>query len=198
MHKLIIVMLLMLAAGSGSAETLSPAKETSLVKHLIDGKPTVIVFTRPASRLEREFLAQVKEGAENRVGLVLVPLKSGAEPLAKQYGIEETPTALVYDRRGKLVVRSSDADEIRRAVGKAAELRRIDWVTEGDPRWEPMLRMFRGRPAPDIIRTMSFRPDYMRLWMEISQVGHFSDGFIPRRTKEMIATYVSALNKCRY
>jgi hypothetical protein len=34
--------------------------------------------------------------------------------------------------------------------------------------------------------------------MEFSYGLHFADGHLDRRTKEMIATWVSALNACRY
>ncbi len=33
---------------------------------------------------------------------------------------------------------------------------------------------------------------------EVSDQVHFSDGHLDLRTKEMIATYVSALNRCSY
>jgi hypothetical protein len=38
----------------------------------------------------------------------------------------------------------------------------------------------------------------MRQVMEFSTTVHFTDGHLPRRTKEMIATYVSGLNRCPY
>jgi hypothetical protein len=34
--------------------------------------------------------------------------------------------------------------------------------------------------------------------IEFSDTVHFSDGHLSRRVKEMIATYVSALNRCPY
>jgi hypothetical protein len=38
----------------------------------------------------------------------------------------------------------------------------------------------------------------MDLINKLSRQAHFSDGYLDRRTKEMIATYVSAINKCKY
>lgn len=51
---------------------------------------------------------------------------------------------------------------------------------------------------PEILKCMSARPEMLRGVMEISESIHFSDGHLKYRTKEMIATYVSALNECRY
>ena len=42
-------------------------------------------------------------------------------------------------------------------------------------------------------------PDpYLKQVMDFSNGVHFSDGHLNRRTKEMIATYVSGLNQCPY
>ena len=56
-----------------------------------------------------------------------------------------------------------------------------------------------GRPRmPDILKCFSQRPDFLKQVMDFSYGLHFSDGHLPRRIKEMLATYVSALNRCRY
>jgi hypothetical protein len=56
-----------------------------------------------------------------------------------------------------------------------------------------------GRPAvPGILKCLSLRPDLFRGMVEVSDRVHFSDGHLTRRLKEMIATYVSALNRCPY
>ena len=51
---------------------------------------------------------------------------------------------------------------------------------------------------PDILKCFSLRPDFLKHVMAFSYGLHFSDGHLPRRIKEMLATYVSALNRCRY
>jgi len=51
--------------------------------------------------------------------------------------------------------------------------------------------------VPDILRTMSLRPDFLTAIDAASRL-HFSDGALTRAQHEMIASYVSALNKCRY
>jgi hypothetical protein len=57
----------------------------------------------------------------------------------------------------------------------------------------------RGREfVPDILKCFSARPDFFRQVIDFSDTVHFSDGHLSRRVKEMIATYVSALNRCPY
>jgi hypothetical protein len=51
--------------------------------------------------------------------------------------------------------------------------------------------------VPEILRTMSLRPDFLAAIDEASRM-HFTDGALSRAEHEMIASYVSALNKCRY
>jgi len=54
-----------------------------------------------------------------------------------------------------------------------------------------------ARVVPDILRTMSLRPDFLTAIDSASRL-HFSDGALTRAQHEMIASYVSALNRCRY
>jgi len=51
--------------------------------------------------------------------------------------------------------------------------------------------------VPEILRTMSLRPDFLGAIDEASRM-HFTDGALTRAEHEMIASYVSALNRCRY
>ena len=51
--------------------------------------------------------------------------------------------------------------------------------------------------VPEILRTMSLRPDFLDAVNAASNL-HFSDGALTRAQHEMIASYVSALNRCRY
>jgi hypothetical protein len=44
---------------------------------------------------------------------------------------------------------------------------------------------------------MSLRPDLLRAIGEAARL-HFSDGALTRAQHEMIASYVSALNRCHY
>jgi len=54
-----------------------------------------------------------------------------------------------------------------------------------------------ARVVPEILRTMSLRPDFLEAVDAASRL-HFTDGALTRAQHEMIASYVSALNRCRY
>jgi hypothetical protein len=81
---------------------------------------------------------------------------------------------------------------------------RIGWVEDDDAKGEAADVYARwkqandNRPIPDILKCFSLRPDVFAKIEELSNVLHFSDGHLPRKTKEKIASYVSALNRCRY
>jgi uncharacterized peroxidase-related enzyme len=51
---------------------------------------------------------------------------------------------------------------------------------------------------PGILKCFSARPDFLRQVIAFSDTVHFSEGHLSRRHKEMIATFVSALNHCPY
>jgi len=63
-----------------------------------------------------------------------------------------------------------------------------------------MYRRFGGGrwSVPEIFKAMSLRPDLMEKALDLSEMGHFSDGYLDRRTKERIATFVSSLNASHY
>jgi len=80
----------------------------------------------------------------------------------------------------------------------------IRWIDDGDAkgnvaeaytRWK---RANDGRRIPEILKCFSLRPDVFEKIEELSNTLHFSDGHLTRKTKEKIASYVSALNRCRY
>lgn len=48
------------------------------------------------------------------------------------------------------------------------------------------------------MKTMSLRPDVLRLMSEVAARLHFTGGALTRAQHEMIAAYVSALNRCHY
>ena len=84
---------------------------------------------------------------------------------------------------------------------------RIDWIEEHDAQGQ-LAELFAASRAgaitgvqrehvPDILHTISHRPDFMAAIMAASRL-HFSDGALTRAQHEMIASYVSALNKCHY
>ncbi len=53
-----------------------------------------------------------------------------------------------------------------------------------------------GIVAP-ILQTMSLRPDFLAPIQAASRM-HFTDGALTRAQHEMIASHVSAINRCRY
>jgi hypothetical protein len=80
---------------------------------------------------------------------------------------------------------------------------RIAWIEDADARG-PLAELYdtaRSRSqsgvVADIVRTMSLRPDFLAAIMDASRL-HFSDGALTRVQHEMIASYVSALNRCHY
>jgi hypothetical protein len=82
---------------------------------------------------------------------------------------------------------------------------RIRWVEEssatGEARaaYDEWLSANPGRPAvPGILKCFSLRPDFFRDVVAMSDRVHFQPGHLTVRTKEMIATLVSALNQCPY
>ena len=185
-------------ASNGMPVKLSADRQTSLSSWLESEKPTLFLFYRPDSAMERSLADQYQKELAGRVGLRWIAVKSGSEALLKQYEIQETPTGLVFDRRGKLVVRSSDPAALRTGVNQALGVTRIDWAADDDPRMAEVEKLLGRRVAGGILRTMSLQPQYLAYINDLSRKAHFSDGFLDRRTKEMIATYVSALNKCKY
>jgi hypothetical protein len=52
--------------------------------------------------------------------------------------------------------------------------------------------------VPGIIKCFGARPDFLRQVVEFSNTVHFSTGHLIRRHKELIASYVSYLNRCPY
>lgn len=55
----------------------------------------------------------------------------------------------------------------------------------------------RSGVVPEILRTMSLRPDFLAA-IDRASAMHFTDGALTVAQHEMIASYVSALNRCRY
>ena len=148
--------------------------------------------------MERSLAQALQKELAGTVGLRWIGLKRGSEPLAKQYQIKDTPTALVYDRRGRLVVRTSDPAGVREGVAKALGVMRIDWAADDDPRMAEVEKLLGRRPSGGILRTMSLQPEWLGMINGLARKAHFVDGYLDHRTKEMIATHVSALNKCKF
>jgi hypothetical protein len=81
----------------------------------------------------------------------------------------------------------------------------IDWVDEDKATgrvaeiYTHWLRANPGRSGmPGILKCFSPQPDLLQSIIDFTYPLHFADGELTRRQKEMIATYVSGLNRCRY
>jgi Carboxymuconolactone decarboxylase family len=81
---------------------------------------------------------------------------------------------------------------------------RIRWVEEKEATGDAAAAYadymkLRGRDyVADILKCFSLRPDFFRQVISFSDTVHFSEGHLTYRTKEMIATFVSGLNRCPY
>lgn len=80
---------------------------------------------------------------------------------------------------------------------------RIRWVEEDEAEGELAVIYEERRSinaqgiVPHIVKTMSLRPDFLKAIMDASAL-HFTDGALSRVQHEMIASYVSAVNRCHY
>src|SRR5580658_3803345 len=52
--------------------------------------------------------------------------------------------------------------------------------------------------VPGILKCFGTNPAFVRQMVDISSTLLFADGYLTRRQKEMIATYISKLNDCPY
>lgn len=183
-------------------ETISTGKSFQLDKSLVPEKPNLVVFYQETSSADKDLVQQLTEKANQlkRAALRLVKLKNLDQPAAKENQVTETPTLIVFDRFGNQLVRTSKIEEIDSAMKKAIGMARIKWISESDPEAEATYRMMGGgkQPVAEIIKTMSLQPQWMEMIGRLAQIAHFSDTKLPRKTKEMIATYVSAINHCKF
>jgi hypothetical protein len=194
------------AAGAPPTTTASEVVSTGAVfdlkKAALPEGTTVLVFTQATSAIERQFVADLGKSLPlgSHLALRVVRLQSLRAPAAGQFQVKSTPTAVVVDRWGHILGRSEKPDEIRAAVRKGMLMARIRWIDEDDPLapsvyHAPPQAIRRG--IAGIVKTMGLRPDAMQVFMAMSDI-HFSDGFLKRREHELIAAYVSALNKCKF
>ena len=183
---------------------LSTGADVVLANHLVPEQPTVFFFYKPSSLLEQQFYEGVQKQLEGKpVALKVIHLKTGDEPIAKKNEITATPMALIFDRRGRQTGKAANPDELMKFIRAASDVARIDWVMDtADPHFDTLKKL--GMPfktpqqIPGIMRTMSVKPEAMVMVQQLAGMMHFSDGALTRRQKELVATYVSALNRCKY
>jgi uncharacterized peroxidase-related enzyme len=183
-------------SSKGSATVLPATKKIVVTEKLAPERPTLFFFYRSGSGMEQQLASELEK--DGRLGVYLIPLKTAAEPLAKQFEVTKTPVGIVYDRRGRVAGKSSDANGIKTAVGKALGVMRLDWAADDDPRMEQIEKLMGRRPSGGIIRTMSFQPEWLSGMVGVAMKSHFTANYLDLRTHEMIATHVSALNNCKF
>jgi hypothetical protein len=191
-----------IARAQSRVEVVSKGNRFEIKKILKEEGTTVVLFLQDTSVMEQQFLTELEKQLPNdaKVVLEVVRLKDTTAPAAQQYTIKATPTALVFDRFGHELARTSQPEEIRAAVRKGQLMGRIKWIDEDDPKapevyGAPAAVLKRGLPG--IVKTMALRPEAYKMFNIMSEM-HFSDGFLKRREHEMIAAYVSSLNKCKF
>ena len=192
--------------GALQAQSKAPVVSTGarfdIKKVLKEEGTTVVLFLQDTSVIEQQFLADLQKQlpVSDKIVLNVVRLKDLSAPAARQYLVKATPTALVYDRFGRELARTSQPDEIRAAVRKGSLMGRLKWIDEDDPKAPELF----GAPPevlkhglPGIVKTLTLRTDTYQMFQIMSKM-HFSDGFLKRREHEIVAAYVSSLNKCKF
>jgi uncharacterized peroxidase-related enzyme len=181
---------------------LSTGKEIALRDHLGFEEPTLFLFYKESSSMEKAFAEEIALKCVNvKVHLQLISLKTSEEPVAKQYKVQQTPMAIVYDRRGRETGRAATTTEILGVVTKSGDVGRIDWAMPETPEAEKIKKlggMESPTQLPGIMRAMSLRPEAMMGMIQMASMMHFKDGALKVQTKELIATYVSYLNQCPF
>lgn len=164
-----------------------------------------LLFRTASSSMEQSFVASLPL-AQVRV-ISVCDLNA---PEALQYQVKGTPTLIRINAQGEAEGRWTESGAITAALRKSKpapaqtcsvkRVPRLRWVEENDRRAAWVYRRFNaGRDGvPDIFKTMSLRPELMERVLEISEKGHFSDGYLDCLTKERLATLVSSLNRSDY
>lgn len=198
MHPSLLLAAVLLAPPSGGVPVLPAGAQIDLKAHLQSEAATLFLFYRPESSMERSLADELSREWGLSQGVRLIRLRTGDEPAARQHGVTETPLGIVFDRRGRQAVRSTDPAALKAAMARAAGQMRIDWADDDDPRIAEIRRLTGAAPGRGIMRTLSLRPEWLALVSRLAREAHFSEGALDRRTKELIATHVSQINKCRY
>ena len=190
------------AQSTSNSTVISKGSKFDAKQYLLEEGTTVVLFLQDSSVIEQQFRVELEKmlPLDKKVQLDLVLLKTLTVPAALQYAVKETPTAIVIDRFGREIGRSSQPDQIKAAVRKGQLMARIKWIDEDDPKAPATYGTTAARlkiGMPGIVKTMALRPDAFKMFNIMSDI-HFSDGFLKRREHEMVAAYVSALNKCKF
>ncbi len=176
----------------------TPTPPSPLASLIEPEKATAFVFYKPDDPKQKAIFDNLTKFVTGKSQVVVKAMPPAG---SAKLGVPELPMVVVLDRRGREVGRGTTPDIVVPALKKAMQVGRIDWAMAGEPSGDA-LKKATGAPSPEVLpgimRTMSLSPDAMLGIQEIAGKMHFSDGALPRRQKEMVASYVSALNKCKY
>lgn len=187
-----------------TATRMLPAQAKVTIVPAGAAQPECLLFQSKASSVEREFAATLP-----RKGLQVVLLSSLEAAEARQFHIAETPTLVrvgpQFEEKSRVVGAKAITVELRRNTTIPTACERphrphLRWIEESDRRAATVYRRFgHGRETvPDIFKTMSLRPELMEKVLDLSEQGHFSDGYLDHLTKERLATVVSSFNRSPY
>jgi uncharacterized peroxidase-related enzyme len=187
------------AFSATTATVIAPKKAFRLSQRLAPERPSVYLFYRPAGGLEKALAKRLERQYVARAGIFLVPVKTGKEPLVKSAHVVTTPTAFVFDRRGRKVLQTTDPEAVDIGIQMALAVMRLDAPTKGDSRLDEVRKLAGIRvPTGGILHTMAYKPTWLTHVYQLTQEALFTDGYLDVRTKNLIAAHVSALNGCRY
>jgi uncharacterized peroxidase-related enzyme len=126
-----------------------------------------------------------------------------AESLADASGDRVDAFALLTSGIGS--VRVIGTGRVSKHLRETITMARIGWVEEADAVGETAELYAAWRQAnptrdriPDILKCFSQRPDVLKHMLAFSYELHFRDGALTWGVKELLATYVSAVNQCEY
>ncbi len=193
-----IAWIVLLPARAAEPQVVSRGEAFDVKRSLVPECPTVFLFRKSGEPVGEEILKRLieKGEADGKTAVRVVETEGVDAPAARAAGVAQLPEAQVYDRRGTLVGKGGSWEAVEPHLAKALKTPRIKWIDTDDPEAAKVY----GNPAmvADIGKTMSLRPELLKGIMRVANQAHFSDGFLDVKTKEIIASYVSALNECRY
>src|SRR5947209_1022033 len=99
-------------ASAGLIRTVSSGGAFVMERVLAPEMPTIFAFYQETSGADKSVVARLEERVtrSGKVALRLIRLRSLDVPAAQAYDIRQTPTLMVLDRFGRLMVRTTNPD----------------------------------------------------------------------------------------
>src|SRR5438445_278743 len=100
-------------ASAGLVRTVSSGGAFVMERVLAPEMPTIFAFYQETSAADKGVVARLEDRVKRsgKVGLRLIRLRNLDGPAAQAYDIRQTPTLMVLDRFGRMMVRTHDPDE---------------------------------------------------------------------------------------